>query len=251
LNRKLLLLDVALAAGAIYGGMQLHGQWVAANAREAEARRYHMTPAPPPRVAPLPQEPAVLPSGYKDIAVKTLFDKSRNPDIPVEVPPPPPPPKEPPPLPSFHGMMDFGDGDGPIAMMSIGGTSGQQEVHAGGMIGPFKLVSFTRREIALEWDGRIIHKRVDEAGDSDKSSAPAQAQAAPVATGGVIPGVAAPQAQAAAHTAPLGPGQDLSDGSKACQSGDSNPAGTVVNGYRKDVRNGLFSQGCSWTMVGK
>jgi hypothetical protein len=248
------MLDVVFAAGAIYFGVQLHSQWSASKAREAEAGRYHMTPAPPPAMAPLPHEPAVLPSGYKDIAVKTLFDKSRNPDIPVELPPPPPPPKDPPPLPSFHGMMDFGDGEGPIAIMSINGSAGPQEVHAGGMIGPFKLLSFSRREIALEWDGRVIHKRVDENGDSDKSApAAAPAQGPVMLGGGVIPGVAAaPAQQAPVPTSDLGPGQNLSDTSKQCQAGDSAAAGAIVNGYRKDVRSTPFGgQQCMWTLVGK
>ena len=35
MNRKLLILDVVLAAVAVYAGFQFRGQWLAAKAREA------------------------------------------------------------------------------------------------------------------------------------------------------------------------------------------------------------------------
>lgn len=245
MNRKLLILDIVLGAGALYGGLQLHSQWAAAKARQAEAARYRMKPAPPPVVAPLPQQAAVLPSGYKDIAVKTLFDPSRNPDVPVDPPPPPPKPKDPPALPDFHGIMDLGDG--PFAMMTINGGDRSQEVHAGGMIGPFKLVSFDRQEIALEWEGRVIHKRLEESHDHAGASA---SGAGP--SSGIIPGVASSQPVQEARKADLGPGQNLTDTMKACQGGDSTAAGTIVGGYRKDVRvTPTGSQQCMWTLVGK
>jgi len=244
LNRKLVILDLTLAAGAIYGGFGFHSQWVAAKARQAEIVRNRTKPAPPPVVTPLPQEPAVLPSGYKEIAFKTLFDPSRNPDVPVDPPPPPPKPKDPPPLPDFHGMMDFGDG--PFAVLSAAGEVGQQEVHIGGMIGPFKLLAFSRQEITLEWDGREIHKRVDE----HAHRAGGAAQGGGTGTG-IIPGVAPPPITEGRKTE-MGPGQDMTDSIKACQAGDSTAPGTVKDGYRKDVRvTPLGTSQCIWTAVGK
>jgi hypothetical protein len=242
LNRKLVILDVVLAASAVYGGTQLHSQWVAAKARQAEIARNSVKPAPPPPMAPLPQGPAVLPSGYKEIAIKTLFDPSRTPDVPVDPPPPPPKPKDPPPLPDFHGMMDFGDG--PFAIMSGHGDPGHQEVHAGEMIGPFKLLAFSRQEISLEWDSRVFHKRVDDQ--------PHSGSAAPVGTsGGVIPGVASAPIEEGRKMA-LGPGTGLTDSIKACQPGDSTPAGAVVDGYRKEVKTTVLgTQQCIWTALGR
>jgi hypothetical protein len=244
MNRKLLILDVVLGACAIYGGFQFHSQWVAAKARQAQMPGPKLKPAPPPPMTPLPQEPAVMATGYKDIAVKTLFDPTRTPDVPVEPPPPPPPPKNPPPLPDFHGMMDLGAG--PFAIMSVNGTDGSQEVHPGGMIGPFKLLSFDRREMTLEWDGRVIHKRVDENRDHVGNAA-----GGAVGAGGVIPGVAGPPVQEA-HRSELGPGQSVNDTIKVCLPGDNTAAGTVVGGYRKDVRTTpMGSQQCMWTLVAK
>jgi len=251
-NRKLLILDVVLGACAIYGGFQLHSQWVAAKARQAGMPGAAPKAGPAPVVSPLPRQPAVLPSGYKAIAVNTLFDPSRNPDIPVDAPPPPPPPKEPPPLPSYHGMMDFGDPLGPIALMSDAGTEGHQEVHAGEMIGAFKLLSFSRQEFALEWEGRVIHARASAGGgEKPRSSAPT---VAPITTNGIIPGQAAPDTgpQPQPQGAQLGPGQNLTDAVKACQSGDNTPAGAVADGYRKEVNaTPLGGSQCIWRAVGK
>jgi hypothetical protein len=252
LNQKLLVLDVVLAVGVIYGGFELHDAWVAAKARQAGMPGAAPKSGPVAALPPLPQRPAVLPSGYKDIAVKTLFDPSRNPNIPVDPPPPPPPPRDPPPLPSFHGMMDFGDPQGPIALMTEHDAKGHQEVHAGEMIGPFKLLAFNRQEMTLEWEGRVIHKRLDEGG-----SEPARARQAPVepiAGPGVIPGVAPPESaqQPPQQGVQLGPGQDLTDTVKACQPNDSTPAGTVTDGYRKELHmTPLGVAQCIWRAVGK
>jgi hypothetical protein len=250
LNRKLLILDVVLGAGVIYGGLQLHSQWVAAKARQAGMPGAAPKTAPPPGLAPLPQQPAVLPSGYKAIAVNTLFDPSRNPNIPVDPPPPPPPPAVPPPLPAYHGSMDIGDG--PVAMMSENGSSAYKKVHPGGVIGPFKLLSFGREEFAVEWEGKVIHKRLDEGGAEKSAAAPQAVE--PAFTPGLIPG------RAPAETTPpppqptmdLGPGTDMTESIKACQPGDSSPPGTVSGGYRKEVnRTPLGSSQCIWRAVGK
>ena len=109
MNRKLLILDVVLAAVAVYAGFQFRGQWLAAKAREAAILNRKLTPPPPPQFAPLATAPPVLSAGYAEIAQKLLFDRSRNSTVVVEVPPPPPP-KPMPPLPVYHGMMNIGDG---------------------------------------------------------------------------------------------------------------------------------------------
>jgi hypothetical protein len=181
----------------IYAGIQLHSEWVAAKARQATMPGPAPKPAAVVPPAPLPQQPAVLPSGYRG-RVRTICSMPRAiPTIPVDPPPPPPPPKDPPPLPSFHGMMDFGDPQGPVALITENNTPGHEEVHAGEMIGEFKLVAFDRKEMTLEWEGKVLHKRLNEGG-SEKARAPARPVAgpAPLELNGVIPGQA-PQQQAA------------------------------------------------------
>jgi hypothetical protein len=253
MNRKLLVLDIALGIGVIYGGFQLHSEWAASKARQANTPGTPLKPAPAPNVPPLPTEPAVLPSDYKDVAIKDLFDPSRNPNIPIDAPPPPPPPPPdpvPPPFPSYHGSMDLGEG--PVALLTPDGETRYQEVHIGGMIGPFKLLAFDRQEIQLEWNGHIIHKRA-----SEKSERAAKGKAAAVPqqfTNGVLPGQAQeqlPPPNPNQHNE-LPPGEQMTDTVRSCQPGDTTPAGTIVDNYRKEViPSPLGASQCIWRAVGK
>lgn len=252
MNRKLLILDVVLGAGVIYGGFQLHSQWVAARARQAGMPGPAPKAARVPAVAPLPQQPAVLPSGYKDVAVNMLFDPSRNPNIPVDAPPPPPPPAEPPPLPSYHGMMNFGDPQGPIALITQHDSPGHEEVHSGEMIGEFKLMAFDRQEMTLGWQGRVIHKRLNDGGSEPAKSKAPPVGLEPLPRNGVIPGQAPPDAdQPKPQGRELGPGTEMTDTVRGCQAGDSSAPGTVSDGYRKEVNISPMGPQCIWRAVGK
>jgi len=207
-------------------------------------------------MAALKKEPAVVPSGYTDVAVHDLFDASRNPTIPVDpppAPPAPPPPANPPPLPSFHGMMDLGDPQGPVALITESDAPGHEEVHAGEMIGEFKLLAFNRKEMTLDWQGRVLHKLLNDGG-----SAPSKAKAStgglePLPLTGVIPGQAPqpgpdqPQAQAS----DLGPGANMTDNVRACQPGDGSAAGSINGGYRKEINVSPMGPQCLWRAVGK
>ncbi len=42
------------------------------------------------------------------------------------------------------------------------------------------------------------------------------------------------------------PWVDTGGSSHACSPGDTTPAGTVVNGYRKVVKASMFGQTCMW-----
>jgi len=255
LNRKLLILNIALGVGVVYAGFALHSAWVTARGRQARM------PGPPPKapfvapVAPLPQQPAVLPSTYARSAQNDLFDPSRNPDLPLPEPPKPAPPPVPPPLPAYHGMMDLGDPQGPIALITQPGAPGHEEVHAGEPIGQFKLLTFDRQEMTLEWQGQVIHKRLNEGG-----SEPARPQAAAVSDGapappplGIIPGVAPPQQAEAPRqqVQELGPGLQVVDGIRACQPGDTSAPGTVNGGFRKELNPSPMGTQCLWRAVGK
>jgi hypothetical protein len=245
LNRRLLALNLLLVAVLIYAGFQFHARRVAAQAREAAILSRKVAPLAAPVLAPLPMPSAVIPSAYEDVAQKDLFDQSRNPNVPIELPPPAPPPKDPPPLPYFHGMMNLGDG--PFAIMSKSGSAAQEEVHAGGMIGEFKLLDFNLKEITLEWDGRVIHKRADDmAKEAGGARPPADF------TGGsgiaVMPGVASPP-QPPPRLTELGPGPDAGNTYRPCQAGDSSPNGAVADGYRKVVRPTIFGNECHWEPV--
>ena len=238
MNRKLLLLDVVLAAVAIWAGFQLRNEWRAAKAREAAMRNRRPAVAPAPKFNPLPPEPPVLASGYAAIAQKMLFDKSRNPDVPIELPPAPPP-KPMPPLPVYHGQMDIGHG--PVVFLSETNNSPHQAVHPGETIGQFKLLSVNSTEMTLEWDGKEIHKLVNEL-MATATPAPAQPQAA--ARTDAPPTPAAPP-----PPTPSGPGEMTQFGSKVCNVNDGQAEGAVVDGFRKVVYKTPFGQQCVYEPV--
>jgi hypothetical protein len=240
LNRKLLILDVVLAAVAVYAGFQFRSQWIAAKAREAAVLNQKAAALPAPQFTPLPATPAVLSTGYAEIAQKLLFDRSRNSTVVVEVPPPPPP-KPMPPLPVYHGMMNIGDG--PAAILSVNATAPQMEIHPGETIGPFKLVDVTSQEIALEWDGKIIRKTVDEILDRTTRQVVAEA-------GAPAPAAPPPPVQPVVKSA-LGPGDDTGRGYKVCQPNDNTPDDTVVDGYKKVSLRTPFGNACRWDPVGR
>src|SRR5262249_46244467 len=132
---------------------------------------------PPPPISAIPQSPAVLPSGYADIAQKMLFDRSRNPAVVIDVPAPPPP-KPVPPFPVLKGMMNIGDGLTAVFSEKPGGPGG--EVKPGERIGQFKLVAVNEQEAVFEWEGQQFHKRVEDILDrAQKESADTSRPAAP------------------------------------------------------------------------
>jgi hypothetical protein len=240
LNRKLLVLDVVLVAALVWAGFQVRGYWRGVKTRAAATLNRKVNPSPPPRFTPLPGAPAVMASGYAEIADKMLFDRSRNSVVVVEVPPPPPP-RPVPALPVYHGMMNLGDG--PAAVMSVNAAAPHQEVHPGEMIGPFKLVDVNSQEIALEWEGKLIRKQTDELQNR-------MVQDTPQRTDANVRQIAAAPPQLVID-APKGPGDDTGRGFRSCQPNDSNPVGAVVDGYRKSTMSTLFGTVCRWDPVGR
>ena len=247
MNRRLLALNLLLVAALIYASFQFHAWRAATRSREAATLSRKVTPLAPPTLAPLPAPPAVTAAAYVTVAQNDLFDQSRNPNVPIELPPPPPPLKDPPPLPYFHGMMN--PGDGPIAIMSKTGSGAQEEVRVGGMIGEFKLLDFNLKEITLEWDGRVIHKRADDMEKQEGGAGPATAFMGNNGLG-IMPGIAPPP-QPAPQLSEKGPGEDNGHINRPCQANDSSPVGVTVDGYQKVVRRTPFSTDCHWEPVGK
>ena len=236
MKRKILLLNAALLALTVYAGFELRRQYRAAQDREAATLRRKVAPAPPPPVSPLPEAPAVLPSSYADIALKTLFDRSRDPTV-VTVVPPPSPPKPVPPFPVLKGMMNLGDGLTVVFAEKSGGAG--VEVKPGERIGQFTLVAVNEQEAVFGWDGKTYTRRVEEIVDrapqeKSETSRPA----------------AAPPAAAPAAKVQAGPGTETGAATRACVTNDSTPAGAVVDGYRKVMLPPTpFGQPCRWEAV--
>ena len=225
MNRKLLALNITLGIGVIYTGVVLHDVWMAAKSRQAGMPGQAPKPGPVMPVAALPKQPAVTPGGYIDVAQKDLFDPSRNPNLPPPPAPPPPPPRDPPPLPSYHGMMDFGDPQGPIALITESDSPRHEEFHAGEKIGAFKLLAFDRKEMTLEWEGRTLHKLLNDGGSERAKPRPQAGGPEPLMQNGVVPGQAPEQQpEQPRQQQDLGPGPQMTESVKACQAGDTPPS---------------------------
>lgn len=236
MKRKLIFLNLALIAGIAAGAWQVRQRWRAAEAREQAVLAKRLRPAPPPPREKLrPAEP-VTAAPYLEIAQKTLFSKDRNPNVVIEKKPEPPP-KPMPPLPALYGVMTLPDG--PTAIMAEKPSVAHRGIRPGEKIGDFKLVAANPEQISLEWEGKVIEKKVGEL--MDRTGPPPAAPAAgdsrtPAAAGAAKP---APKGEAA-------PGIDVGRGIKSCQQGDTSPSGTIANGYRKIVTDTPFGKSCRW-----
>ncbi len=187
MNRRLVLLNLALLALAGALVWTLRTNWLQAKARERAVLQRKVAAkavlAPPA----LPPVKAVTPAEYIDVAGKMLFSKDRNPTVVVEPPKPAPEPVMPA-LPNYHGQMSIGE---PVILLSASANAAQRGYHAGDQVGDFKLVSFDENRADFEWKGKNVERKLEElrpketavaagaqAGSKSAASAPASAAAA-------------------------------------------------------------------------
>ena len=287
MNRRLVLLNLALLALAGALVWTLRANWIEAKARERAVLQRKVAAkavlAPPA----LPTVKAVAPAEYIDVAGKMLFSQDRNPTVVVEPPKPAPEPVMPA-LPSYHGQMAF---DEPVILLSASANTAQRSYHAGDQVGDFKLVSFDDSRVAFEWKGKNVERKLEElrpketaAQAGTQAAAPASVSAAtaapmrsvasldhpaPVAAAASVSSTSASATPApakavtslggtssAANNGSAGdPSGDstfgplLSSGDRACLPSDNSPVGTVHLGFMKVQSVGIFGASCSWTEV--
>jgi hypothetical protein len=232
LKRRLWVLNGVLVVGVAYAGLAFRNAWRVTHAHESTVLRSQVKTAPAPLFHALPVAPPVSASEYSQIALRTLFDPSRNPNVVVEVPPPPPPPVMPP-LPICYGVMNLGDGV--AAILAENDKAAHQYLHPGAMIGQFKLVDVNTDEIILEWNGQQIRRSLNDLVASSASQAQA---AAPAQADNTPPPPAAP--------VKAGPGEDTGRGWRLCSMADGLAEGAVAEGYRKVVYTTPFGKACRW-----
>lgn len=241
MNRRLILLDLALVALIALAGWRLRQNWLEARKRESVVLRVPQKPQPPPPFGPLPRVEPLAAAAYLDVAQKMLFSGDRNPTVVVEA-------AKPKPLPAFpvaHGVLNLGDG--PVAILSEKPGSPHRGYQPGEKIGEFKLVAVNPRELVFEWEGQRIAKKVDELRERTASEPGVAAAAAAAESGrsGPVEGIST----TVVAERPLGPGESAGGGVRACQPGDSTPPGTVVDGMRKVVSVSPFGRVCRWEPV--
>ncbi len=243
MNRKIVLLNLCLLVLLASIGWMLRARWLEARAKERAvlskaARRTELLPPPSPAV-PVP----AAASDYPEVVAKTLFSKDRDPNVApvIEVPPPPKPEEPVPPRPVYHGQM--GIGPEPVALLSVDSKSTQRSYLVGDEVGPFKLVAFDHDQIKFEWHGKTLEYKISELKPKE-SAAPQQQQevqaAAPVAATPAKP--EPPSNKNPAYGEQMG-------SVHACAMGDTSPVGTVLDGYRKVIAQGMMGATCFWEPI--
>jgi hypothetical protein len=237
MKRKLILLNVALLALAAAASWQLRARWLEGKAQERKVLRQSVKPVVPPPPPALEPPQAAKAAGYSEVAQKTLFSRDRNPDVVVEVAPPKPVPE----FPVAYGIMSLGGEASAILSAKSGERS--RRYSAGDKVGEFILAEVENDAIVLEWDGRQFRKSLKDL----RAAAPAAAPVA-VAPAAAAPTVVAP-VQTAAPSPDPGPGAQTGEEHRACVGGDTSPAGTIRNGYRKVLVASPFGDLCRWDLV--
>jgi hypothetical protein len=234
MRRRLLLLNLILLSLAAAAGWQLRVQWLSGQTEERRLLR----PAAK-TTAIIPVAPADIPApasaaSYSNVAQKMLFSRDRSPDVVMETAPV----KAVPAFPLAYGVMDLGSG--PLVILSEKAGAPNRGYSLGEKVGEFKLAALEDDELVFEFDGRTFRKRLADL--KPKSEQPAPQAAASAAAAPSLPAV-----KVAAIAS--GPGADMTTGIKACVQGDSTPAGTVRDGYRKVVSQTPFGAACRWELV--
>ena len=244
MNRKLVLLNLLLVVVVAWLGWMLRQRWQDAETRQREFLNQAVKAAQVQQLAPPAPIDKAVPSDYIDVAQRTLFSKDRNPNVAIEAPPAPPPPPPVPAFPVYHGQMNFGD---PVVILSFTGAE-QRSYHAGEAVGKFKLVAFNTETITLEFDGKNLEKKLADLAPPANAPAPVPQPAnSSVSTAAPATSLAGAANLSHANDAPA-LGVDMG-GFRACVPGDNSPAGTVLNGYKKVITQGLMGQSCHWEPV--
>jgi len=236
MRRRLLLLNLVLVALASAAAWQLRVRWLDGKAREQKLATSVVKPAARAAVEPArPPQPASA-VAYGDVAQKVLFSRDRNPTVTVQAAPVKPVPA----MPVFYGVMDLGGG--PVVILSEKAGGLNRGYSMGEKVGDFTLVAVENDELVLDWEGQEIRKKLLELRPKPGMPAPQAATAGPAAQQGAV-------AQSVTASADAGPGPQVTANMRACVAGDTSPAGTVKDGYRKVMTQTPFGSNCRWDPV--
>jgi hypothetical protein len=244
-TRKLILLDVALAALVSFLMFEMRREWVEAHARARAFLSAKVPQIPATHPPALPKVAPLAAVAYAEVAQMNLFSKDRNPQVIIDVEQP-----KVKPIPAFpvaRGVLLW-DGTPPVVLLSLRKGGPQKGYRTGDQIGDWKLVSVDNQYVVFEWDGKEFKKRIDEL--MDRSAQVAETVQTPVP---------AP----ASNVAPTANAKSLSDSTtksdrwvdvgatdmRGCKPGDDTPVGTVAEGFKKVVSQTPFGSACRWEQV--
>jgi hypothetical protein len=241
LKRRLLAVNLILAALIAALGAHLRGTWLEQRAREQQVRSQPLRVLPAPPITPANAPAPLQAAQYIEIAQKMLFSKDRNPNVEEVVAPPKPMP----PLPVAHGVFLFGDA--PTVILSEKAGAPHKAYRPGQTVGEFKLVAVNNKEIEFEWEGKSIKRSLQELlEEGAKQGAPSASTQAEAPAAAPRPAATSSSALSGAKS---GPGVDIGASVRACAPGDASPAGTVQDGMRKVITDSPFGKVCRWEPV--
>jgi hypothetical protein len=246
MKRPILILNLLLFAALAGGSWELRRRWLEARSREASLLAVKPIPTvntPAPPVLPV-QEQKIQPVQYFEVAQRFLFARDRNPNVVVEVVPPPPP-KIMPDFPPVHGVMDIGMG--PTIFISVEKNE-QKGFRPGDKLGEFKILAATQKDLTFEWDGKKITKSLEELRPRKEDLQKQASQATPRPNNSInnnAPPPPPPVQKPPENVRPA-PGPEIGGGRRDCVMGDTSPAGTVADGYRKVSKPWAFGTMCYW-----
>jgi hypothetical protein len=232
LRKKLILLDLALAVVVFVLVGQVRDKWAEAQKRSDVMFGKALKQLPPPPYSPLPAVPAVTAAVYSAVALKYPFSPDRNPTVIVE------PPKEAPmpPLPIYYGIMTLSDGETAIMSAKMGDPS--LGIHFGEKVGEFTLLAVENDVVTLEWNGKTVTRKVSELrphGDAGRAASAARA------TETTPKPVQQPGSRVDAS-----PWDEIGPNLRACRPGDTSPAGSEKDGWRKVMVPTPMGSSCHW-----
>ncbi len=232
MKKKLLLLDLALAVVVFVLVGQVRDRWLEARKRSEVMFGKALKQLPPPPYSALAAVPGVTAASYSAVALKYPFSPDRNPTVVVE------PPKEPPmpPLPIYYGIMTLADGETAIMSAKMGDPS--LGIHFGEKVGEFTLVDVEDDVVTLQWNGKTVIKKVSELrprGDMGR--------AAPAARSTETTAKAVQQPGSKVEASPW---DEIGPNLRACRPGDSSPAGSEKDGWRKVMVPTPMGASCHW-----
>ncbi|MCU1326729.1 MAG: hypothetical protein JWN34_2099 [Bryobacterales bacterium] len=239
MTTKLIALNVLLAAGIGATVWQLNVRWTAAAIQREKTLHVRVKPVTVAPVAPAPKPEAPTPAQYAQVAEKNLFSSDRNPTVVIE-PVKVDPPKPMPPLPVVYGVMGLPSGARAIMAEKPGQQS--RSIRTGDTIGEFKVLALDTQNVAFDWNGKEVKRRIDEL--VDRSNAPTQNNQGPAAPAAAAAAPAPPQPSGPATSKDVG--IELTPGVHACRPGENSPAGTVIDGFRKTITYSPFGATCRW-----
>ena len=245
---KLIALNGLLLCTLAVVAWQARMRWEEAQTLRRTTVNVPVRPVVPPPIAPAPKPDAAVATKYADVAEKNLFSKDRSATVIID-PPKVEIPKPMPPLPVVYGVMGLPSGT--KAIMSEKAGSPSTTIRSGESIGEFKVAALDTQNVTFEWNGKRVTRKIDDLIDrsSSQTAAGQPAVAAAAAPGG--PAVARP-ASPPPPAAPSRPatsadlGESTTTMTRAVKPGDTSPAGSTVDGYRKTCITTSFGTQCQW-----